>query len=271
MGSNKDHGNNGEMSFLEHLEVLRWHIVRSIIYVIVFAIVAFLLKEIIFDKIFLALKSPEFITYRIICAIGEKINIPDLCIKSLPFNIINISMYGQFAIHIEISVISGLIFASPFIIFEFWNFVKPALYKHERKYAKMSVFYISLLFFFGILFGYYIIVPFCVQFFSTYILSNEVANQINLRSYISMINSVLLGCGIVFEFPVFIYFLSRVGIITPQFLRRMRKYSLVIILIIAAIITPPDILSQILVSIPLIGLYELSIVISKRVERKSVG
>lgn len=268
MNSNKNQDKNTPKSFLEHLEILRWHIVRSVISIIVFALIAFFFKEFIFDNIILAPKSPEFITNKLLCVLGTKINVPDLCLNSAPFNIINISMSGQFAIHIKISMISGLIVASPYILFEFWQFIKPALYKNEKKNVRKAVFYSSFLFILGVMFGYFIIAPLAVNFFGSYTVSEQVINQINLNSYISVVNSVTLASGIVFELPVLIYLLSKLGIITPGFLRKNRKYSIIIILILAAIITPPDIFSQILVSLPLIALYEVGIGISRRVTRK---
>ncbi|MFH1320019.1 MAG: twin-arginine translocase subunit TatC [Bacteroidota bacterium] len=268
MAKGKDQNPEVTMSLLEHLEVLRWHLIRSFISIIIVAILAFLFHGIIFDKILLAPMSPEFITNKLFCVFGKVVNTPALCINASPFNIINIQMSGQFVIHITVSIIAGFIIAFPYIIFEFWQFIKPALFKHERKHAKGFVFFSSLLFFLGVLFGYYVIVPLSVNFLGTYSVSDQVVNQINLSSYISIVNSVTLAGGIVFELPILIYFFTKIGLITPDFLRKYRKHSLVVLLILSAIITPPDVFSQILVCFPLVILYEIGIVISKRIVKK---
>ena len=269
MSDNNNQDAKTNLTFLEHLEILRKHIIRSLISVIVFALLAFFFKEIIFDYIILAPKSPEFITNKLLCILGTKYNISNLCLNSEYFEIINIKMSGQFAIHIQISMYAGVIISSPYIFFELWRFIKPALYENEKRKVGKAVFYSSLLFFLGVLFGYYILAPISVSFFGSYTVSKQVVNQINLESYISIVNSVTLASGIIFELPILIYLLSKLGMITPEFLRKNRKYAIVIILIVAAIITPPDVFSQILVSIPLIVLYEIGIVISKRVTRKN--
>lgn len=268
MATDKTGEEKTTMSFLEHLEILRWHIIRSVISVIVLAIIAFFFKDFIFDSIILAPKSPEFITNKLLCIFGTKMNIPDLCLNTAPFNIININMSGQFSIHLRISMFSGFIAASPYILYELWQFIKPALYKNEKQNVRKAVFYSSFLFILGVMFGYYILAPISVNFFGSYTVSKQIINQINLDSYISVVNSVTLASGIVFELPVLIYLLSKLGIITPGFLRKNRKYAIIIILIVAAIITPPDIFSQILVSLPLIALYEIGISISKKVTEK---
>ena len=176
----------------------------------------------------------------------------------------NINLSGQFTTHMYISMFAGLIIAAPYVIWEIWRFIKPALYDNERRHSRGAVIVMSLLFLLGVLFSYYLIVPLTLNFFGTYQVSDSVNNQIALSSYISTVVSVTFSLGVVFELPVFIYFLAKVGIITESFLKKNRKYMLVILLIISAIITPPDILSQILVCIPLYGLYELSIIVARR-------
>ncbi len=259
---------NGEMSFLQHLEELRWHLVRSVGAIVVMAILAFIFKDFIFDGILIAPKNPDFITNRVFAAFAEKMNTPSLRINDNPFELVSISMSGQFSTHIWISIISGLILAFPFVIYQFWSFISPALYEKERNNAKYAVFAISGLFFLGVLFGYYVIVPLSIHFLGSYQVSASVKNTINLPSYFSTIASVTLASGLVFELPVVAYFLSKVGLITPQFLKTYRKHSYVVILILAAIITPPDVFSQILVTIPLVVLYEVSIFISAAIYRK---
>ncbi len=257
-----------EMTFLEHLEELRWHIIRSVISIFVFSIAAFFFKDIIFDSIILAPRNPEFLTNRLLCSLGDMVDIKALCINNTPFEIINIKMAGQFTTHITISIIAGLVIAFPYIFWEFWRFLSPALHDNEQSHARGAVFYSSILFITGVLFGYFVIVPLSIHFLSSYSVSGEVANQIYLRSYIGTITSISLAGGLIFELPIVIYFLSRIGLVTPVFLRKYRRHAIVVILIAAAIITPPDIFSQVLVSLPLLVLYEIGIFISGRVERK---
>lgn len=259
---------NGEMSFLQHLEELRWHIIKSVIAIVVMSIIAFIFKGFIFDGILIAPKNPDFFTNRLFASFAEKMHSPSLRINDKPFSLINFSMSGQFSTHIWISIISGLILAFPYVVYEFWKFLSPALYEKERRYARYAVIAISALFFTGVLFGYYLIVPLSIHFLGSYQVSESVANTINLSSYFSTIASVTLASGLIFELPVVIFFLSKIGIVTPQFLRKYRKHAVVVILIIAAIITPPDIFSQILVTIPLVILYEVGIIISSAIYRQ---
>jgi sec-independent protein translocase protein TatC len=259
-----------EMSFLEHLEVLRWHIIKSLVSVLVLGIVAFIFKDIVFNKILLAPKYPEFITYRVFCKVAEMVKIPRLCITTVPMELISIKMSGQFSMHVMVSLVAGFIVAFPYIFYQFWRFIVPALYTKEKTVARGAVTVSSMLFLLGVFFGYFIITPLTVQFFSSYSVSDEVSNQINLISYVSSIASVLISCGVVFELPILVYFLSKIGLITPKFLKTYRKHALIIILFLAAVITPPDIFSQLVVSIPLIMLYEVSIIISRRIERKKL-
>jgi sec-independent protein translocase protein TatC len=259
---------NAEMSFLEHLEELRWHIVRSVVSIFVVAIAAFVFKDIIFDMVLIAPKTPDFFTNRMLCEFGEIVGVKALCINSVPFNLINISMAGQFTAHIMVSLIAGVILAFPYVIWELWRFIGPALYQQEKNYARGTVFYTSLLFMLGVLFGYYVIVPLSVHFLGSYTVSEQVANQIALNSYMGTVASVTLASGLIFELPVIVYFLTKVGLVSPPFLRKYRKHALVLILIISAIITPPDIFSQILVTFPLWFLYEVGIMISGRIVRR---
>jgi sec-independent protein translocase protein TatC len=260
--------NKGEMTFLEHLEELRWHFIRSIVAVTVAAIVTFIFKDIVFDRIIFGPRTPDFLTNRLLCKLGKIVNSERLCINSNPTQLQNIQMTGQFMTHIKISLIGGLVIAFPYIFYEFWRFINPALHENERRTSRGAVFYSSLLFIMGVLFGYYVISPLSVNFLENYHVSNKVVNEINLTSYISIIATVVLASGVLFELPVIIYFLSKIGIITPAFLKKYRRHSIIVILTVAAIITPPDVFSQILVSFPLIALYELSISISKRIHRK---
>lgn len=263
-----------EMSFLGHLEELRWHLMRSIIAIAVVAVAAFLAKGLVFDTLILGPQREDFPTYRLFCWLSETFNLGDaLCIGKPKFELINIEMSGQFTTHLLVSAVLGLVVAFPYIMYELWKFIKPALYDTERKHATGAVFFTSILFLMGISFGYFMIAPLSVNFLGNYQVSESVFNQISLGSYISTITTLTLLTGIVFELPIIMYFLSRVGIVTPQFLRQYRKHALVVLLVLSAIITPPDVTSQILVCIPLLILYEVSIYISasviKRMEKEA--
>lgn len=257
-----------EMTFLEHLEELRWHLIRAIVSILVVAILAFIFNDIVFDNIIFPPKTPAFITNRLLCAFGDLVNIKSLCINSKPLELISIKMAGQFTTHIMVSLVAGIIVAFPYVFLQFWNFITPALYTKERQYARGAVFFSSLLFMLGVLFGYFIIVPLSVHFLGSYSVSEEVTNQIYLLSYISTVASVTLASGIIFELPILVFFLTKAGIVTPSFLRKYRRHSLIIILALSAIITPPDIFSQVLVAFPLVILYEVGIKISKNIVRK---
>ncbi len=258
----------GEMSFLEHLEELRWHIIRSVIAIMIFAIIAFILKDVIFDAIILKPRTAGFWTNRMFGHLADYTGTEALRINSKPLELISIRIADQFMTHIWVSIIAGFIIASPVVFYEFWRFIKPALYEKERKHASGAVYFTSILFVMGILFGYFLIVPLSVHFLGTYNVSSEVANQINLRSYIGAVTSISFAAGVVFLLPVFSFFLSKVGILTPQFMKTYRRHSYVVLLLLSAVITPPDILSQIMVFIPLFILYEISIVISRRINKK---
>ena len=250
-----------DMTFLEHLEELRWHIIRSLIAVIVLTGAAFMFKTFIFDTIFLGPSKPGFVTNQLLCKIG-------VCINKEEIKLQNLRMSGQFMTHIRISIYSGLILGFPYIIYEIWRFVRPAMYDKERKITKYAIFFISLLFFLGVMFGYYVICPLSINFLINYHVAETVANQIKLRSYISTVSSIIFSSGLLFQLPVIVLVLSRLGLVTPQILKKYRRHALVIILIASAIITPPDIFSQVLVSIPVLILYEVGIVISKRMVKK---
>jgi sec-independent protein translocase protein TatC len=262
-GNNKE----GEMSFLEHLEELRWHIIRSIIAIVVLMIAAFIFKNFIFDTIIMGPKHADFFTNRMLCNLADKYNIPSLCINSKGFQLINIKMSGQLTTHIAISMVAGLILAFPVIVWEFWKFFKPALHPNEAKHARGAVFATSMLFFVGVLFGYYLLAPLSIHFLSSYEVSPDVLNQINVRSYIGTLSSICLATGVVFELPIVAFFLTKIGVVTPTFMRKYRRHAIVVIFIVAAIITPPDVFSQTLVAIPLLILYEVSIFISAKVMR----
>lgn len=270
MGKRISSGKKTEMSFLDHLEALRWHLIRATIAIFVFTILAFIFKDIVFDVVIFGPKNPQFISYRTLCWLSGKVGGDMFCFTEIPFELMNTKMAGQFTMHLMVSFIVGFIVAFPYVFFEIWRFIKPGLHSAEQKNSRGVIFVTSILFLMGIGFGYFVIAPFSIQFLATYSVSADVVNRIDLSSYISTISSVTLAAGIVFELPVIVYFLSRVGLLTPKLMRTYRKHSIVVILVLAAIITPPDVTSQILVTLPVLFLYEISIFVSGRVERKRI-
>jgi len=255
---------SGEMTFFEHLEELRWHIIRGLGSIFVFATIAFLLKNLIFNTLILSPKSEGFWTYRGICKLSQSLGLEGvLCNGPTSFEIVNIDMAGQFLTHLKVSVILGFILSFPYIVWEIWRFVRPALYDQEKRYTRGIVFSASILFFIGILFGYFVLAPLSINFFANYSVSPTVVNTIQLGSYISILSTVVLATGIMFELPIAVYILSKTGLLTPENMREYRKHAVVAILVIAAVITPADIWTQLFVTIPVYGLYEISIFISK--------
>ncbi len=258
-----------EMSFLDHLEELRWLLVRSTVAILVMATVTYFFSDYIFDTIIFGPTDPSFITYRFFCEASHYVGFADsICITELPFIIQNTTMEGQVNIFIWTCITAGFILAFPYILSQFWRFISPALYEKEKKNAKLFIFVASILFFLGVIFGYFVIVPMSVNFLATFKVSDIVQNQFNLESYIGMIKTSVIASGLFFELPIIIYFLTKLGLVTPNFLRTYRKYAIVIVLVIAAIVTPPDVVSQITVAIPMLIIYEASIFISVLVNKK---
>jgi len=256
--------NINEMSFLDHLEDLRWHLIRSTMAILIAATAAFISKSFIFDTLLLGPTKSGFFTYNILCNISQKIGMKEsFCFTELPFEIQSRTMSGQFSAHIWTSITAGFIIAFPYIIYQFWKFISPGMIKNERKYSRGFIIISSFLFFIGVLFGYYIICPLSINFLGNYQVSALVHNDFDLSSYISLVRTSVLASGLIFELPIIIYFLTKIGLVTPEYLKKYRKYALVIVLILSAIITPPDIASQIIVAIPILILYQVSIYISK--------
>jgi len=249
-----------EMSFLDHLEELRWHIVRSAASVFVFGIIVFLAKDFVFNKIILAPKNDTFVTYRLFCEFADA-----LCFGPKNFTIMPRELGEQFFTHLKVSIWLGIIISFPYIFWEFWRFIKPGLYKEEEKAARGIVFICSFLFISGVLFGYFIIAPFAISFLAGYSISNEVISSPTLSSYVGSLTMFTIPTGITFELPVVVYFFSKIGLLTPEFMKKYRRHAVVIILVFAAIITPPDVFTQFLIGIPVYGLYELSILVCQRV------
>jgi len=267
----KQKGKNieAEMSFFDHLEVLRWHIIRSVIAIVVFAMLSFTFYDFVFEDIIMGPKSLDFWTYRMMCKLGNLVHLSGLCVERIPFNLINTEMAGQFMLKINSCLLMALAMGFPYLIFEIWLFVKPALTNFERQSAQGFVLYATILFVIGALFGYYIVVPLSINFLSNVSLSGEITNQITIDSYLSIVATLTLGCGMVFLLPILVFILSKLGLMTPEFMRTSRRYAIIIILIIAAIITPTaDIITLLTVSAPMLLLYELSIMVSANVKKK---
>lgn len=256
------------MTFLEHLGALRKHLVRSSLAVLFGALIAFLFREVLFDEILLAPKSTNFVTYRWLCSVGEWIGSQSLCIKEIKMDLLNTKMAGQFTLHMGLSILAGIVLAFPYILRELWLFVAPGLTEGERKNSVAFISISSSLFFCGALFGYFLITPLSIQFLANYTVSKEITNFIEMGSYLSTVASIVLACGVMFQLPVVIYFLARLGIVTSSGMRTYRRHSWIGFLTLAAIITPPDVFSQIVVFIPIAFLYEASIFVSMRVESR---
>jgi sec-independent protein translocase protein TatC len=263
-----------EMSFIDHLEVLRWHIVRSAIALVIAAIGIFIFIDWIFDHIIYAPAREDFITYSGLCNLGHKLHLGNsLCMPPVKISLLINTVSGSFTSAIDICFMGGLIIAFPYLFWELWRFVKPALSPKELKYARGSIGWVSLCFFAGGAFGYFLLAPFTFNFLASFKLGTMAVSTYlpSLEDYIDTLVNIILGCGIAFELPVLAYVLSKLGLITPQFLKTYRKYAYVLILVVAAVITPsPDWTSQTIVAIPLILLYEISIFISKRVDKQRI-
>ena len=252
-----------EMSFIEHLEELRWTIFRSGLYIVVFGSLAFMNKSFVFDKIVFAFLNDDFPTYRFFCLFGER-----FCLEAPELVLSTRQMGEQFMVHFKVAIALGIIIGFPLIIWEIWKFVAPGLNLKEKKISGSVILMSGLLFFVGVLFGYFIIAPFAIRFFATYTVSDFAETMPTLDSYVGFLTMLIIPVGIIFELPLVIYFLSKAGIVTAEFLKTYRKHAIVIILIVAAVITPgPDVFSQVMVGIPILMIYEIGIIIAARMEK----
>jgi len=258
-----------EMTFLDHLEELRWHFIRALLAVIILTVVSFIYVPWIFDNIIFAPAKLDFITFKYMCQLGDLVGMKDaLCVTDLPFKVQSRNMTGQFMMSLTASFVIGLIIAFPYVVWEFWSFVRPGLETKERKFSRGAVSAVSFLFLLGVGFGYYLLSPMTIWFLATYTISPVIVNEFDITSYVSTITSLVVGCGLLFQFPVVIYFLSKIGIVTPQLLRHYRKHSVVGILVLGAVITPSaDPFTLTVISLPLYLLFEISIFISAIVVR----
>ncbi|MEN2280604.1 twin-arginine translocase subunit TatC [Algoriphagus sp. SE2] len=256
------------MSFLDHLEALRWHLLRSISAILILSVAAFIAKGFVFGIVILGPSKVDFITYRWLCNVSDYFGMAALCIDELPFTIQSRQMTGQFTMHMTSSFVVGFIAAFPFVFWEIWRFISPGLYDQEKNAARGAVFFVSLLFFLGAAFGYYILSPLSINFLSNYQLDPSILNEFDITSYVSTLTMLVLASAIMFQLPVVVYFLAMSGLVTSGMLRSYRRHAIVVILVLAAVITPPDVISQILIAMPILVLYEAGIQIAKRLEKK---
>ncbi|VAW12470.1 Twin-arginine translocation protein TatC [hydrothermal vent metagenome] len=258
-----------EMSFLDHLEELRWHLIRATIAIVIIGSVAFLMRGFIFDTVIFGPKRMDFPTYRLFCNIATFFGFDSaFCADELPFTIQSRLMAGQFSAHIWTSIWAGFIVGFPYVLYEMWKFIGPGLHEKEQKNSRGFIIIASSLFFIGVLFGYYVVAPLSINFLGSYQVSAEVTNEFDLASYVATLRTSVIACGLIFELPIIVYFLTKVGLVTPEILKKYRKISLVVVLILSAVITPPDITSQVVVAVPILVLYQVSIYVSKVVLRK---
>lgn len=272
MGEETKKSSSNEMTFFEHIDALRPHLVRAAAVLFIIMIAAFFGNKFVIDIILMSPKSPDFITNRLFCDLSYWITDTDrLCINNIQFNMINTSLGGQFNLQMQVALVTAIVVAVPYLLWELWRFVLPALTEHERRNSRMFVFYVSLCFMVGLSFGYFLIVPLSINFLSGWQASAYITNMIDVKSYLSLVLQVSLTCAAVFQLPLLIYFLTRIGIVSSAFLKKYRRHAVLILAILSMIITPPDLFSMVLVLIPLYSLYELSIWLSMRVERKKAS
>jgi len=258
-----------QMTFLEHLEALRWHLIRGIIAVVIGAIFSFINGKYIFDSILLGSTKNDFWTYRMLCDLSHYMYDSDkICIEVMGFKLQALDIQEQFYQHFMIAIIGGLIIAMPYLLYEIYRFIKPALKNSEKKYSMLVICFSSFLFFAGVLFGYYILSPISVNFLANYSLSDSIERNFKVSSVINFISLLTLGAGIIFELPLVVYFLSKIGLLTAETMKKYRRIAIIVILIISAIITPPDVMSQIILTFPILILYEIGILIARKVSPK---
>ena len=261
-------GDSADMTFFEHLDALRPHLLRGSVALLLVAAAAFVLKDFIIDSLLFGPSRPDFPSNRALEWLGQLFGSEGYEAGLSNFNIINTRMAGQFNLHMTVSLVSGLVVTVPYLSWELWRFIRPGLTYYERKKTNKFVFYVSLCFFSGLLFGYYVITPLAVNFLAGWVASSAIVNMIDAGSYLKTVITTSLACALLFQLPILIYFLTRMGIVTAAFLRKYRRHAIVILAVLSALITPPDMMSMILVVIPMILLYEVSIRIAGKVERR---
>jgi sec-independent protein translocase protein TatC len=265
----KSKDGKAEMSFIDHLEELRGHLFRSVLAIAIGAIVFAVYNKFFVREVLMGPTHADFPTYKWLCKIGQLLHLGDaMCMKDIGLKMQSTSVSGQFSMFFTLIFVGGIIVAFPYIFWEFWRFVKPALTKKELNKTRGVIFWVSLLFFLGVLFGYFVIAPYTVNFFANFQLDDNIENRWTITSYIDTLVPLILGTGLAFQLPLVMFFLAKVGLMSADFLRRYRKYAIVIILIVAGVITPPDVISQVICTIPLMILYEVSIVLTAKVQRE---
>ncbi|WP_088322766.1 twin-arginine translocase subunit TatC [Polaribacter tangerinus] len=253
-----------EMSFLGHLEELRWHLVRSASAIFIVGILLFVFQKEVYEHFLLAHRKPDFITYQLFCDFFNLFGADStFCNVVFKDNLISLKPTQQLMNAIWSSLILGIILSFPYLLWEIWRFISPGLTKKEISSSRGFIFIASFLFFCGIAFSFYVIAPISIHFLYNYQITDLIQNNFTMDSHIGLVTNMLLGVSILFELPVLVYFLTKIGLVTPEFLKKYRKHALVVVLILAAIITPPDVASQIIVAIPILFLYEISIKVSK--------
>lgn len=257
------------MSFIEHLDVLRSHLFKSALAVAIGAVVMAVYNKFIVQRILMGPTHSDFFTYGFLCHLSQKWGLGDkLCLQEIHVTMQSNAVAGQFDVYFNIILIGGFILAFPYVFYQFWKFTKPALKPKELKNTRGVIFYVSLLFFLGVLFGYFVIAPYTISFFANFSMDSNIQNIWTITSYFSTIAQLILGAGLAFQLPLVLYFLAKIGVVSAGYLRRVRKYAILIIVIVTSIITPPDMLSTIVASIPLVLLYEISILLCARVEKQ---
>ena len=262
-----EEGGRSEMSFVDHLEVLRAHLFKSALAVAIGAVVVGIYNKFFVRGILMGPTHDDFPTYKLLCKIGTVLKIDRLCMKGIGIKMQSTAVSGQFSVFFNVVLIGGFIIAFPYVFHQFWKFVKPALTKKELRSTRGVIFWVSLLFFMGVLFGYFVIAPYTVSFFANFQLDTNIENRWTITSYLDTLIPLILGTGLAFQLPLVMYFLTKISVVSSSFLKKYRKHAIVIMLVVAGIITPPDVLSQVIVTLPLILLYEVSIILAKKVER----
>ncbi|NDK54906.1 twin-arginine translocase subunit TatC [Pontibacter fetidus] len=259
-----------EMSFVDHLEELRWHLIRAVASIVVFSIIAFLAKDIVFHDIILAPARTDFLSYRLLCEFGQSLGMDAFCIDEIGFTLQSRQMSGQLSMHMLVSGVIGLACAFPYAFWEIWRFVSPGLYQQERNNSRGAVFFVSVLFILGLLFGYFVVSPISINFLAGYQVDPSIVNEFDLNSYVSTLTTLCLSCALMFQMPVIVFFFTKAGLLSPEVMKLYRRHAIIVILVVGAIITPPDVVSQLLISIPLVMLYEASILVSRYIRKSDL-
>lgn len=265
-------GTRAEMSFIDHLDDLRKHLFRSVIAVVIGALLIAYYNNFVIKKILMGPTHSDFPTYVYLCKLGHLLGFSNtLCLDAIHVKMQSNAVAGQFNVFMNIVLIGGFITAFPYIFWQFWKFIKPALKEKEMRKTTQVIFWVSFLFFIGILFGYFVVAPYTIHFFANFTLDENIENIWTIASYFNTIVPLIMGSGIAFQLPLVLYFLAKINIVSSAFLKKYRRHSILIIVILVSIITPPDMLSTIICSIPLVLLYEISIFLCARVEKKQMA